>query len=227
MMTTVESWRAALAFGLALAIAPSAAHAGLIMPVSVAGAGSFSGNASVITDGVIPPRGTVVTDSRVVSWNAPSTAFTIDFGSVQTVANLIVAVDNNDSYLIKSSTDGINYTNLFTFLASDGPVTAAQGGLDLLTTDSTYPSFLNFPGDSTTPEYVGRGFAATAARYLQVSAISGDSVYAIGEVDAYTPNTVPEPASILLTATALLGGLGLRALRQIRPIASRTRPAGR
>lgn len=189
-------------------------HADYITPVSATGTGVFTGNASLIIDGFTPSRGTIAPASTNVVWNSLNTFFTIDFGSIQTVANLTVAIDNNDNYLIQSSTDGTNFKNLFTFLASDGPVTPSQGGLDLLSTNPLFPSTVTYPGDSTTPVYVGRGFDPTAARYLRISALVGDSVYAIGEVDAFTAS-VPEPSSILLCGiVGVLGGIMPRVRRQ-------------
>jgi len=192
-------------------------RADYITPVSATGTGVFSGSASVIIDGITPPRGTLASAPTNVVWNSLSTFFTIDFGSVQTVANLTVAVDNNDDYLIQSSTDGKNFKNLFTFLGSDGPVSPGQGGLDILSTNPAFPSNVTYPGNSTTPEYIGRGFDPTAAQYLRSSAIAGDSVYAIGEVDAFTAG-VPEPSSILLCGIA---GLGLTVAKVRRRIFGR------
>ena len=173
-----------------------------IKPVAVSQTGDVTaGSPSAIIDGIVPNRGTLVTAPSVVSWNSLATFFTIDFGSVYRVANLSAALDNNDSYQIQYSTDGIAYQNLFTFLASDGPITPAQGGLDLLSTIATYPTA---PTDATTFASVGRGFTPVDARYLRIQAIDGDSVYGIGELDAFTANVmVPEPASAALCGVAL------------------------
>ncbi len=213
MLQSRLSWMILAVAGGLTTLTPSEVLADYIQPVSATSTGTFGGTASSLIDTVIPPRGTAASAPTNVVWNSLSTFFTIDFGSVQTVANLTVSVDNNDDYLVQSSTDGINFKNLFTFLATDGPVTPSQGGSDILSTDSRYPSAVTYPGDATTPEYVGRGFAPTDVRYLRVSATAGDSVYAVGEVDAFTAS-VPEPASVVLCGLAGLVGLAASKIRR-------------
>jgi F5/8 type C domain len=183
----------------------------LIPPVSVTGTGSYNNSASLIIDGVLPPRYTNFEAPTNVYWFGTGPEFTISLGHTYTVSNLTVDVDNNDDYVVQYSTDGVNFTNLFTFLASYGPVPVVPGGLDILTTIPTYPTD---PGDNTTPAYVGTGFAPVQASYLRIFAQNGDGDYAIGEVQAFTPSAVPEPSALILGVTAILLGTGLHWTRR-------------
>ena len=194
--------------GLAAASSGTARADVLIQPVSVTGSGSYVNNADLIIDGVLPPRFTPAASPTTVSWNSLSTTFTINLGGSFTLTNLTAYVDNNDTYVVQSSTDGVNFKNLFTFLASDGPVTPAQGGSDILT---TIPADPTSPGDTTTPAYVGRGFAPVEASYVRLFATSGDSVYSVGELQIYA--AVPEPSSLLL---AVAGGSALACAHRAR-----------
>ena len=212
-MTKHTKWFFAASF-LAI-LAAEKADAGYIPPVSATGSGNFGHSPSVLIDGLIPTRGTYYASEASVYWGDLTTSFTIDFGSIKTVTSLTASLDNNDTYLIQSSTDGVNFSNLFTFLASDGPVSSGSGGMDTLTTDSTYPLTVAYPGDGTTPEYVGRGFAPTAARYLRLTALSGDGFYSAAELDAFT-TAVPEPSSATLCGLAGLLSFAVAKVRRRR-----------
>jgi hypothetical protein len=132
--------------------------------------------------------------------------FTIDLGAVFTVSSLIADVDNNDDYVVQSSTNNVSFTNLFTFLASDGPVPVAPGGMEILTTDPTFPSIVNYPTDTTIPVYVGRNFAPVSARYLKIFGSGGDGLFGIGELQAFSAAAVgvPEPPSLVMGCLALV-----------------------
>ena len=189
----------------------SEVHAGLITPTSVTGTGSWGNSATYLINGFVPQRNTYFANAGTnVFWYDTATYFTIDLGALYSVQQLAISVDNNDGYLIQYSTNGTTFTNLFQFLASDGPVTALQGGTDTLTTDSTYPTN---PGNLFTPAYVGRSFTAVDARYLRFSANGGDGYYGAGEVSAYGV-LVPVPAGFILFSSSIILLAGLSCYRK-------------
>jgi PEP-CTERM motif len=174
-----------------------------IMPTSIVGSGVYYNDASLLIDGFVPPRSTAWGETTTVFWGDRDVAFTIDLGKQYAISNLLISVDNNDDYLVQSSTDGVTFTDLFLFLSSDGPVQPVPGGMDILTTNSIYPTS---PADLTTPAYVGRNLTTTLARYLRISGLGGDGLYAVGEIQAFT-NAVPEPGSVVMlgVGAGLLG----------------------
>jgi hypothetical protein len=204
--------RRALACVVAL-VATASVEAGPITAISASGTGTFNNSTNLLIDGVFPPRNTTWNFSPNVWWNGTAPAFTIDYGSVYSITSLTVDVDNNDTYRVQYSTDGVNFTDLFDFLASDGPVPVNPGGMDILTTDPTFPTN---PGDLTTPAYVGRTFLPVNARYLKIFAVSGDNSYSIGEVQAFSNATVPEPISLVVFGGLIVGGAGVALRRRMK-----------
>jgi hypothetical protein len=183
----------------------------LIEPVSVTGTGNYNNSANLIIDGYLPPRYTNFANSTNIYWFGAGPEFTISLGGLHTVSDLTVDVDNNDDYVVQYSTNGVDFTNLFTFLASYGPVPVNPGGMDILTTIPTYPVD---PTDLTTPAYVGTGFAPVEASYLRIFAENGDGDYAVGEVQAFTSTSVPEPSTLILGGIAILVGIALQWVRR-------------
>jgi hypothetical protein len=141
----------------------------LLPPVSVTGSGAFSNAASLLADGVVPPVGTADSSADVVPWTDPAAVFTYDLGSVQTVAGVLASVDALGTYVVSASTDGTNFTPLFT-ITPEG--TAA--GL------TTVASLAGSPYDDPLIS-----FAPTQAQYLRLQAVGGDGTYAAGELDFF------------------------------------------
>jgi hypothetical protein len=195
----------------ALIVSNIPAEAALIAPVSAAGTGTFSNSPNLIINGIVAPRNTAYFSSTNVYWtNSTTPTFTINLGGLYTIQNLTVGVDNNDDYQIQYSTDGTTFTNLFKFVASDGPVSVGAGGMDILTTDSGFPVV---PGNTTTPAYVGRSFSPVDAQFLRIFVTAGDNFYAISEVQAFGV-AVPEPSSVLgLLGFGTIGGFAFRRRR--------------
>jgi len=185
----------------------TAASAQVITPVSISAVGSFNNSLSLVADGFVPPENTGWTASENVFWTGYDTAITLDYGSSHHITDVLVSVDNNDFYQLEYSLDGINYSPLFTILASDGNVPVSPGGMDTMSTDAS------------SPEYVaGIDFVPVDAQFLRFSAVpGGDALNSVGEimVTADLGGAVPEPSTYgLIGAAALVGIAAVRRRRR-------------
>lgn len=187
-----------------------------LIPVSVAGTGTYTNSASLIIDGVLPPEMTRADDSSVVWWTASATPvrFTIDFGAAYSLTSFLVSVDNNDTYSFEYSLDGSTYSSLFVVNPLAGETTF---GMESLATAMAHVEF-----EST----ISTG--PVSARYVRTSVWGGDNFYAIGEIEAWgeplspgpgpLPSSVPEPSTYGVIGAALLLGLITLASRSGRRI---------
>jgi hypothetical protein len=113
--------------------------------------------------------------------------------------NLRLSLDNNDTYAITYSLDGVSWESLIDISRSIGEVT---WGMDTFSTDAS------------NAEYVAAiDFAFVEAQYLSITAIAGDDSYSIGEFEVYgSAISTSQPGTVPLPGTLALMGLGLVAL---------------
>lgn len=173
------------------------AQAALLSPVSTTGTGAFNHDTSLISNGVTPTEGSGWTNATNVWWNGTAPVFTMDFGAIYTIAEVLLSFDNNDSYGVTYSENGSSWSSLFTVLISDGEV---GGGMDTMSSELGHGEYVS-----------GIDFTAVSAQYIRIQALSGDNNYSIGEFQAYgtmPQQGVPDSGS---TALLALGAFGLLA----------------
>lgn len=175
-----------------LLLAHSGAFAAQVSPVSVSGYGSYNNSPTLITDGNIPAEYTDWTNQQNVWWQGTGVELVIDFGSIRSITDVLVSVDNNDDYLVEWG--GGTWTPLFAISSSQGNV---GYGMDTMSTDSNHP------------EYIAElDFAPVQTQYLRIRATGGDNLYSVGELQAFG-SPVPVPAAAWLFSSGLLGLIGL------------------
>lgn len=206
----MKKYLVAMAMLLLLAMPAQAAK---INFTSVTGAGVYyqngvAGQLSYLTDNYIPPEwGFWQTNTTYFYRNTSYEYFFLDMGRLYTLQDMLLSLDNNDTYHVDYSTTGSSWSRLLTVYTNYGNV---MGGMDTFSTLSSAGSAL----------YDSRiDFAPTSTRYLRVWAdqSQGDGAYSIGEIQAFGEvvgiqggSSVPEPATVVLLAIGLTGLLFIR-----------------
>ena len=104
---------------LALGVSSGVSHAA-VLASSVAGTGTYTNSEGLLIDGIFPAHQSHWQDATNVWWNGNAPQFTFDYGDVFLIEDIILSVDNNDSYLIESSLDGSSWDPLFEIMVGDG-----------------------------------------------------------------------------------------------------------
>jgi len=170
----------------------SASQASLITPDGVSGTGTYNNSAGIIIDGTFPTEGSVWNGSDKVWWEGTAVTLTVDLGALYQLDDIVVSVDDNDTYLIEYSSDNISFSTLFSITPGMGEINSGMDTMSTISGDSEYVSDLDFS-------------SVQSVRYLRISGVTGDNdKYSVGELQAYG---VPEPATM-----SLLGIGGLLAL---------------
>lgn len=174
----------------------ASAHAATATVTTVTSSAGVT-NAAAAADGFVPADGTFwQTTSGWWNGNADTITFQLDQG--YNLSSAVITADWNDIYRFSVSTDGINYTQLFTISGLfDQP-----------------PSANVSAGQVTMP--VSFAQTALAYNYVRVQAIFGDGFNSIGEVSfSGVAAPVPEPGTLAFMAAGV-GVLGFVARRRAR-----------
>lgn len=130
-------------------------------------------------------------------WRGTSPSITFDYGSLYTISDIELSVDNNDDYQVEYSTDNVTWSSLFQITRTDGEVTWGMDTMSTIASSSEYISVIDF--------------APVQAQFLRISATGGDNSYSVGELTALgSVAAVPVPAAAILFAPVLAGFIGLR-----------------
>lgn len=154
-------------------------------------AGGTDGTAESLTDGLTMAEGVEWNVRPSLEFSDTSATATVDLQAVQSIANLRLQADCNDSYRVEGSEDGVSWTALWDI--------------------GHHPTYCGFRARSTVLS------PPASARYLRVSATGGDGLYSVSELWA---SSVEDPADIpTLSEWALILlalGLAAVAVRRLR-----------
>ncbi len=171
---------------------PSISNATLITPTTVTATGSYNHSSGLINDGFIPNESTHWQNAVNVWWEGTIPTFTLDLGNIYNVDDVLVSVDNNDSYAVTWSNNLSTWSHLFTINVGHGEI---GGGMDTMSTDNTHA------------EFAGPDFSSVQARYLRIQATGGDNRYSLGEFQAFGSivSSVPEPSTLAVFGLGFIG----------------------
>lgn len=182
---------------------PNISNATLITPSAITSTGNFNNDIALINDGLIPAESSAWNASTNVWWEslyAPT--FTLDFGELYNLNDVLVSVDNNDDYEVTWSHDLVSWSNLFTINRGYGEIT---WGMDTFSTDSLNSEYL-----------AAIDFSTVQARYLRIKVTGGDFGLSIGEFKAFgskISTSVPEPSTLAIFALGFFG-LSMRIVKK-------------
>jgi hypothetical protein len=166
-----------------------------LTPLSVNGSASIT-NVTKVSDGFTPAERDQW-QANSAWWRGTSPSITFDYGSLYTISDIELSVDNNDYYQVEYSIDNLTWTSLFQINKNVGEVTWGMDTMSTIASSSEYISAIDF-----TP---------VQAQFLRVSATGGDDRYSVGEFTAFgSVAAVPVPAAAILFAPVLAGFIGLR-----------------
>ena len=163
---------------------------------SISGTGDYHNGLTPLTNNSFPNE-TESWSTNTTWWMGTSPQFTFLFDQML-VEEVTLSVDNNDSYQVQYTADGLIWSNLFDIKSTDGE---SKMGMDTMSSDSTDAEFIS-----------SIDFSSQTAVGLRVFATSGDNHYSVGEFQAFgtlVSSSVPEPTAILLFGIGLLGLAGV------------------
>lgn len=164
-----------------------------IQPRSVEGDGAYSNELQLLLDGKFAAPGTSWNGDRCVFWEDELATFVFDLAAEYQIVDVLLQVDDNDIYTVEYSDDGLNFTPLVVFYVGYG---STGSGLDSMSTDPGSPQYAAIPPRDP-----------VQARFLRLSASSGDGKYALAEfqVFGYALGNAAEPLGVPAVPAGILG----------------------
>lgn len=139
-------------------------------------------DAQVMNDGIWPKKGSAWNGADNYSWRGTQQHLTLDFGKQVFIAGLKLQVDNNDAYQISYSADGKIFRPVCKISADMGKVGSGTDRFSSWKGDPDYDPALVVP--------------RVRARYLRVTALSGDDRYSVAEMQALGVQGQPIAATV-------------------------------
>ncbi|MFA9454562.1 MAG: discoidin domain-containing protein [Candidatus Aminicenantaceae bacterium] len=143
----------------------------LIQARSVEGDGAYSNSLVLIIDGKSAPEAGLWNGERCVYWEDEAAFFILDLGAEFLVVDAVLQVDDDDIYTLEYSADGLNYLPWHVFYTGYGET---GRGLDTMSTNPQDPDHVPVPEKDP-----------LRARYIRLSASSGDRQYSLAELQIY------------------------------------------
>ncbi len=143
----------------------------LLPPRSVLGEGIYNNALQLIIDGDLAGEGDPWNSDRCVYWEDEEAYFIVDLGAESLVVDLLLQVDDNDIYTVDHSLDGVNFSPFHVFYVGYGE---SGVGIDTMSTNPGSPHYASLPEKDP-----------VRARFLRISATSGDGKYALAEFHAF------------------------------------------
>jgi hypothetical protein len=125
----------------------------------------------LLIDGQSPPEGSAWNSDHNVYWERSDTYFVFDLGGEFIINGLLLQVDGNDSYNIDYSLDGLDYIPLLQIRENHGEIAS---GMDTMSTIQGDPHFV-----------VDLEFEPVTTRFIKVTAVAGDSKFAMSEMQFF------------------------------------------
>lgn len=136
--------------------------------IKIGANGSFNHSYDLLIDGNVVYQNAPWDGDACVYWTDAATEFVFDLGKETEIKELLLQVDDNDTYLVQTSLNGIDYQTLITIKPEHGEIV---GGMDIMSSDAASPDFIK-----------DLDFKPVKAKFIKLKASEGDDMYSAAEI---------------------------------------------